>query len=373
MPKATSSPESDGAVTPAGPAHGPVLAAARLGGPGPVREKGPSPTAHLGRLLLLNAQRRCGRGSQERRLLRLPLDRSCRCSTWLPTGALRGPAAPPGPRRAAGPAVRSSPRSSWGVRARSCLRAAGAPVPGPRQRPPTERAPAPYSRSPETGRLDLQAPHLERGHRALRALSGIVCAHRAPPGRRRPQEERARRSLPRANRPGSWDGARSGPHRHPSLGSWAPERGAQGQEPQVRAQGLGGCGWRREPRKPQLLGTVVTGGACLRNQGFGDMPERLPPTTTHYRASARVLVTPMQFLQTGACPPSEVSASPAREGPAAPRDSPLGGGKWWWWWWGVVLHGDFAPPSSPGPAYSPAGPQREYQSCTFETSQRASV
>lgn len=120
---------------------------------------------------------------------------------------------------------------------------------------------------------------------AWRALFGIVCAHLSAPGGPRASGQsapragahladassrlpargprRAGQGLRKGRAAGSWGG--------PFPGSPAPERRAEGRGPQVRGQGLGGCGYRREPRiKPELLGAVAQSpnlaaaeGACL--------------------------------------------------------------------------------------------------------------
>lgn len=123
---------------------------------------------------------------------------------------------------------------------------------------------------------------------AWRALFGIVCAHLSAPGGPRVPGESAPgvRLLPApsppppASRLGPQEGARGKLQGGPYPRSPAPERGAEGRGPQVRGQGLGDCGCRREPRiNPEPLGAVVESpnlaaaeGACLLSKGFGTCP-----------------------------------------------------------------------------------------------------
>lgn len=98
----------------------------------------------------------------------------------------------------------------------------------------------------------------------------------------------------------------------------------QGRGPQVRGEGLDGCGWRKEPRiKPELLGELTQRPqkrACLLNKGFGDMPKAHPPFTEHLQVLRLLLRSFPRQLSAS----SEMSASRVREGSAALTDSPLG-------------------------------------------------
>lgn len=155
---------------------------------------------------------------------------------------------------------------------------------------------------------------------AWRALFGIVCAHLSAPGGPRASGQsapragahladassrlpargprRAGQGLRKGRAAGSWGG--------PFPGSPAPERRAEGRGPQVRGQGLGGCGYRREPRiKPELLGAVAQSRSPLTwrpQKGlvfFGRRAQGPPP---FYRAFAGVTAAALRFSREAECP-----------------------------------------------------------------------
>lgn len=313
----------------------PCCTAQRRGGPR--RRRYLCLFAHLGQSLV-NRERRRWPGSQKR-LMHAPWDRASnpsrvrprvsppplckeyRCPTWLPPLGRPscGPAAPPGPSRA-----RAGQQSRPGVRGPPCARPAKS-EPSAVSALQGTRIPPPASDLGRSAGYSFALPGEESARppaaparraasvrpAALRALFGIVCAlsgrrREARPARPRQSASRAERTW-RAPPSGSPPSAREGSRA--SLSREALERG-----PQVRGQGLGGCGWRREPRvKSDLLGIVMgppnlapAEGARLLRKGFEDMPE-LP--LTPFTVQVQVLrCLPCSFLRQLSAP-SEVSAS----------------------------------------------------------------